>query len=564
MKRFLLVLAVLFVLSLVVAGVTFYTASGRTALPGGSKILRVSLSGSLPEYAAEPTLPFTLQRSQTLINLFQALTAAAGDDSVEVVVVEISSPRMGLARAQEVLRLLTTVREAGKKIHCFAETFGEGTNGTLDYYLSTACDRLTLAPAGDLNLLGLFWDLAYYRGTLDKLKIEPDFYQAGVYKGTGETFMRQNASAEAAESYGGVLDDLYGQIVSAVASARGLPAESVAGIIDGAPYASEEALAMGLVDALAHRDTFRQGVEDGLAGDARWMDVDDYFRQRSSTGPIAVVFAQGTIVRGDGAYDPWTNQRFVGSDDLAGLLEDLEEDDSVRAVVLRINSPGGSALASDLILRSVQRLAESKPVVVSMSDIAASGGYYIAARANRVLAERATITGSIGVVFGKVATRNFESEMLGITHDSLQRGQQANYFSLLDRFSDSQAERVRQLMQNTYERFTGHVAEGRGMSPEAVERAAGGRIWTGAQALELGLVDEVGGLGAAIAAAGQEAGIEVDFGRLRTFPRAPSLLQFLEQQQAVKVADLLRYSLPFSPPRSLEIPAEASSLAAPF
>ena len=564
MKRFLLVLAVLFVLSLVVVGIAAYTVSGRASLPGGSKVLRLSLSGALPEYAAEPTLPFASQRSQTLIGLFQALTTAAEDDSVEALVVEFSSPRMGLARAQEVLRLLEAVGDSGKKVHCYADTFGEGTNGTLDFYLTTACDRLTLSPAGDLNLLGLFWDLAYYRGSLDKLKIEPDFYQAGDYKGTGETFMRQSASAEAAESYGAVLDDLYTQIVGAIASARGLPVESLTAIVDGAPYAADEALAMGLVDSLDYRDGFRRGVDDDLGLDARWVDVEDYYRQRSSTGPIAVVFAQGTIVRGDGAYDPWTNQRFIGSEDLSDLLQELEDDGSVKAVVLRINSPGGSALASDLILRSVQQLAESKPVVVSMSDVAASGGYYIAARANHVLAEQASITGSIGVVFGKVATRDFERELLGITHDTLQRGEQANYFSLLDRFSDSQAERVRELVQNTYERFTGHVAEGRQMSSEAVERAAGGRIWTGGQALDLGLVDGLGGLGAAIAAAGREAGIEADVHQLRTFPRAPSLLQFLEQRQAAKIAGMLRYSLPFSPPRSLEIPAEASSLAAPF
>lgn len=563
MKRFLLFLALLLVLSLVVAGVAAYIASGRAGLPGGDKVLQVDLSGPLPDYAAEPTIPFRYERTTTLADLHVALASAADDDSVKALAVKIDSPRMGLAKAQAVRRLLADLRSAGKPVHCFAESFGEGGNGTLDYYLATACDHLTLTPAGQLNLLGLFWDQAFYRGTLDKLKIEPDFYQAGTYKGTGEAFMREDISDAAEESYSAVLDDLYRQIVGAVAEARGLPVSSVTGIIDDAPYSAEDALAIGMVDALDYYDGFRQRLDDEFEAEPTWVDLQRFVRRRGG-GPIAVVFAQGTIIRGDGAFDPWTNQRFIGSDEMAELLQRLDDDDTVKAVVLRIDSPGGSALASDLILRSIQTLSESKPVVVSMSDVAASGGYYIAARANRILAEPATITGSIGVVFGKVATRAFEHEMLGITHDSLQRGRQANYFSLLDRFSETQQERVRELMQDTYDRFTNHVAEGRQLSPSAVERAAQGRIWTGAQAAELGLVDELGGLGAAITAAAREAEVEVDSSRLRMYPRAPTLWQFLEQRQALEIARMIRFSLPFSPPRSLEVSADTAALSAPF
>lgn len=564
MKRFLLLLALLLVLSIVVLVIAVYTATGDAPFADGDKVLELELSGPMPDYTAEPSLPFAYQRTQSLAEVYLALTRAAQDESVRAVAVRIGSPRMGLAKAQEVRRLLLQLRDAGKRVECFAETFGEGTNGTLDYYLATACEHVTLAPAGDLNLLGLFWDQSFYRGTLDKLKIEPDFYQAGDYKGTGEVFMRQDNSPAAAESYAGVLDGLYAQIVTAVVEARGLPDDAVTAIIDDAPYAADDALAMGLVDAVAYHDAFRQQLNDELGSDPVWVELSDYRSRRSHRGPIAVVFAQGTIIRGNGAYDPWTDQRFIGSDELAELLEQLGEDDSIKAVVLRINSPGGSALASDLILRSVERLAETKPVVVSMSDVAASGGYYIAARAHRVLAEPATITGSIGVVVGKVATRAFEHELLGITHDSMQRGRQADYFSLLDRFSESQSARVRSLMQNTYDRFTNHVAEGRDLSPEAVERAAQGRIWTGAQAHALGLVDELGGLGAAVAAAAQEAGIEVDQARLRLFPRAPSLWQFLEQRQALRMTRMFRFSLAFRAPQSLEIPPDAAGLATPF
>ncbi len=567
MKRFLVVLLLLLLVSVVVAGAAFYFSSGSssTVFSGGNKILALTLSGTLPDYVAEAPLPFSAGPSRSLANLYLTLESAAEDDSVVALAVTIDGPRIGLARAQEVRRLLLRLRDQGKRTECFLETVGAGGNGTLDYYLATACERITLAPAGDLNLMGLFWDLSFYRGTLDKLKVEPDFYQAGTYKGAGETFTRSELSPAAEESYETVLDDLYGQIVSAVAEARGLPAASVSAIINGAPYDADEALSMGMVDALDYHDGFQNRLEQELGEDPAWVELGDYARKKPSRGKVAVVFAQGTIVRGAASYDPWTQQRSIASGEIIELLDELAEDASVEAVVLRINSPGGSALASDLILRSVQQLAETKPVVVSMSDVAASGGYYIAARAHHVVAEAATITGSVGVVFGKVATRAFEQELLGISHDSIQRGDNANYFSILDRFSEPQSERVRTLIERTYRRFTQHVAEGRQMTPEAVERAAQGRIWTGTQALDLGLVDELGGLSTAIETAAEKAGLDPQDAGVAFFPRPPSFWRFLEERQAAQVANLLQgFSLRLAVPQGLELPADAAALSAPF
>jgi protease-4 len=274
-----------------------------------------------------------------------------------------------------------------------------------------------------------------------------------------------------------------------------------------------------------------------------------------------VVFAQGTIVRGSNGTDPWSQQRYVGSETLGTILRELAEDSEVAAVVLRIDSPGGSALASDLMLREVIRLAERKPVVVSMSDVAASGGYYIASKASGIVAEPATITGSIGVVGGKFVLRRFQEDLLGITHDTLKRGANADFFSTLDHFSPQQAELYERLMLRIYEAFVGHVADGREMTREAVDTVAQGRIWTGRQALEHGLVDQLGGLDTALDLARQKAGLKpeeataIDF-----YPRPPSLMEFLSRNLEPflgrpSAESLLLRSLP-SAPMPLELPPE--------
>jgi len=284
---------------------------------------------------------------------------------------------------------------------------------------------------------------------------------------------------------------------------------------------------------------------------------------------VAVVFTQGIIVRGSNGTDPWSQQRFVGSESLGAILRELADDPGVSAVVLRVDSPGGSALASDLMLREVIRLAESKPVVVSMSDVAASGGYYIASQATGIVAEPATITGSIGVVGGKFVLRRFQEELLGITHDTLARGANADFFSTLDPFSPEQAEQYERLMRRIYDTFVGHVAEGREMTREEVDSVAQGRIWTGRQALDLGLVDQLGGLDVALEMARQQAGLEAEEATAIDFyPRPPSLMDFLSQNLEPFLGrppaeSLLLRSLP-SAPMPLELPPEVLEFLVDF
>ena len=533
MKRLLLILLILGVLGFAAAAAGIWLAGSGQPLTG-PVVLTWRLDRALVDYEVTPSLPFFEEfRRPSLAGAYRALSGARDDNSVKGVAVYLQDARFGLAKAQELRRLLQDLAQHGKFVECYLETAGEGSNGTLDYYFATACDHISMAPAGDLNLLGLYANSMFVRGTLDKLKIEPDFTHAGEFKSAPEMYTHYEHSPEAEEALSAVLDDLYAQIVGAIAVERDLSGERVLDLIDGAPYAAAEAVELGLVDEIAFPDQFRDRVDGKSEKRLRRVDLFDYVPpERSAAGGfVAVVFAQGTIRRGSTGMDPWTDELFIGSDDLGGLLRDLAEDDSVDAVVLRVDSPGGSALASDLILREVSLLAEEKPVVVSMSDVAASGGYYISARTHQIVAEAATITGSIGVWAGKLVTAEFERELLGISHDTLKRGANADIYSSLQRFSPDQAERFQYLMDRVYENFVAHVAEGREMTTEEVLAVAAGRIWTGDQAASRGLVDAVGGLDVAIRLAQEAAGLDsAKAPRLRFYPRAPTFFESLFSQ----------------------------------
>lgn len=570
MRRLLLLFLLLVGLAVAIA-VVAVLQSGSGAIrsfAAGPTVLSLTLSEPLVDYAPEPTLPFVrLRPRQSLATIYRAVRRARTDQHVRAVRFYVQRAAMGFGQAQELRRLLASLRDAGKPLHCYLEGAGEGTNGTLAYYLVTACPRIALTPASDVNLIGMHIDSPFLRGALDKLRIEPDFDHVGRYKSAAESFTRSDHSEDSREALEAILDDLYGQIVGAVAEARGLPPERVRELVDRGPYTAEDALAAGLVDEIVYPDEFEQAIRDEVGENAVFPTTEEYAAEASRRGPLAVVFAQGTIVRGGDGLDPWTRERYIGSDDLGGLLSDLAEDETTRAVVLRVDSPGGSALASELILRQAQRLAEAKPLVVSMSSLAASGGYYISSGARSIVAEAGTLTGSIGVVGGKLATRNFQQELLGITHDTLQRGANADFYSALDTFTPEQAETYHRQMEAVYERFVSHVAEGRGLSHDEVAAIAEGRVWSGERARDIGLVDEIGGLDRALEIAAEGAGLDLSTTAVSYYPSPPSLLDWIEDDGlpslAVDPADLLRALGPRTP-RSLELPPDLARLARPF
>lgn len=571
-RLFFLFLAAL-LLGALVAGFGLMRSVGRGGLPGGETLLTYRLAAPLPDFPREAPLPLPgVEPEPSLAGLWTALAAARGDDQVVGLALHVRDARFGLAKAQELRRLLERFAASGKPVECYLETTGEGANGTLEYYVASACSSLSLAPAGEVALLGLFFDQTFLRGSLDKLKIEPSFLTAGKFKSAGETFTEQRHSPAAREALDAVLDGYFDALVAGIAASRHLPEAAVRELFDRGPLSADEALAAGLIDEIAYPDEFEERLAE-LGDDPRRLSLLDYgrraARRHAGTGErVAVVFAQGTIVRGASGVDPWSGEVYLGSDDLDETLEDLAEDDGVKAVVLRVDSPGGSALASDLILRRVELLARAKPVIVSMSDVAASGGYYIAARAQQILAEAGTLTGSIGVVAGKLATERFQSELLGATHDPLHRGAHAGLYSGLRPFDEAERELMQRRLDATYGRFLDHVAAGRSLDRGAVEAVAEGRIWTGADALGAGLVDQLGGLDDAVAAARTAAGLEAGAGGIELLPKAPGLFEWLAGPRRPRLALDLRAALErLATPRApfeLELPPHLAPLAHPF
>jgi protease-4 len=553
----------------VLATVAGILMGGRETVGEGPTVLVWRLAGPVLEQR-EPRLPFGGGTAPVSIaELYPALRAARQDSGVRGLAVYIQDADLGLAKAQELRRQMMALRRAGKFVECYLETAGEGSNGTLAYYLATACETIHLAPAGDLNLLGIYSETRFLRGALDKLKIDPVFNRVGRFKSAVESYTQDRYSPEAEEAIAAVLDGYFAQIVAAVAEARHKSEPQVRALIDGAPWSAEEALARGLVDRLSYPDEFKAHLKKRLGREPGYVAIEDYRPRQVLAGKrVAVVFALGTIVRGGGGAAPWTQETYLGSDDFATVLHDVREDGSIAAIVLRIDSPGGSALASDFMLREIEKLEEKKPVVVSMSDEAASGGYYIAAKADRIVAEPATLTGSIGIFGGKFVTRRFEEEILGLGHDVQKRGANADIYSTLQPYTPQQEARVQQLMERTYRTFIGHVATGRKMSRAAVERVAGGRVWTGAAAQKIGLVDELGGLDRAVEIARQQARIGAgETVGLDFYPAPPSWLDlFLEKRQPrlpAALAEIVK-GLETTSPRLLELPPEVARIAGHF
>lgn len=538
-----------------------------SALALGDVVLTWELSGSYPERpSADASFLPGFPHGESFSSLYRALRTARADASVKGLAVTIDGAGLGIAQAQEVRRQFGELRAAGKTVACYLETVGEGRNGTLDYYLASACDSIAVAPSGEFNLLGLAFDSYFLRGALDKLKIDPQFHHRGRFKSASEMYTEREHSPAAREALNALLDGFYAQVVAGIAEGRKLEPAAVRGLFDQAPFDLERAQAAGLVDELLFPDQFLQAVEDKFPDASRRELLSERSFGMSTGRHVAVLFADGTIVRGESGSDPWSGETALGSSSLTKTLRALAEDDDVAAVVLRVDSPGGSALASDLILREVDALKAKKPVVASFSDLAASGGYYIAAKASRIVAEEGSITGSIGVVSGKLVINRFREEILGVTGEILKRGANADLYSSSVPFGPSQEAAFVGQMDRIYSRFIAHVAAGRGMATAAVEEIAQGRVWTGEDAKRVGLVDELGGLDRAIALAGELGGLS-SAPRFSFHPAPPDFWKLLRDAGWPRMSPELRALAGLLSNRSrgdLEAPANLRQLARPF
>ena len=498
-------------------------------------ILELDLTDGIAEGpVTDPLSAIMSRRKLRLSDVLEGLKRARQDDRVRALVVKVGGGRIGLARMQEIREAVSAFRESGKLAVAWSESFGEFTHGNVPYYLATAFDRIYLQPSGTLGLTGVAIEQLFLHDALAKAGIAFQAAKRYEYKSAADNLTERAFTPPAREAAERLAASVAEQITTAIAERRGKTADEARALLDRGPFLADDALAEGLVDALGYRDEVYADVRKEAGPDAILQYVARYQRTHALTerarklpNPrerfVAVIYASGPIRQGRSGRSPLGGSS-IGSDTVASALRAATSDDRVRAVLLRVNSPGGSAVASDTIWREVVRTrAAGKPVVVSMSDLAASGGYYISMAADVIVAEPGTITGSIGVITGKPVLEEAFGR-IGVTTDSVSVGSGAAMFAPTHPFSEEEWQRLNTWLDAIYRDFTEKAASGRRMTVEQVHEVARGRVWSGADAARNGLVDELGGMADAAEIARRRAGLPAG-APLRAFPRQSPLDQ---------------------------------------
>jgi len=495
-------------------------------------VLELDLERGVQEHVPDDPLSAALgDRALTVRDIVDALHRARDDDRVHAVVARIGAGGMGFARAEEIRDAVLAFRESGKPAVVFSETFGEFGPGHSGYYLATAFERIYLQPSGDVGLAGLVAEGMFLSGTLDKLDVEPRIEQRYEYKNAANTFNETEFTEAHAEATGRVLESIFENMVSGIAQGREMDQARVSALIDRGPFVAGEALQAGLVDRLAYRDEVYDSLRAEFGDRTRFLYAKRYLDRAGRPhrrGPtVALIYGVGAVVRGDGGFNPLTGTS-MASDRVTRAFREAIEDDDVTAIVFRVDSPGGSYVASDAIWRETVRARDAgKPVIVTMGDVAASGGYFVAIDADRIIAQPSTITGSIGVLGGKMITTGLWDQV-GVSWDELTVGGNATIWSTISDYTPEEFARTEAILDRIYDDFTGKVAAGRGMTQDDVHEIARGRIWTGVDAQRVGLVDDLGGFTTAFFHARELTGLEPDADiRVRVFPERRTLLESL-------------------------------------
>jgi len=494
-------------------------------MPRSHSPLLLELDLTHPLLEVEPEDPIAKLRSRNrprLKSVLRTLYDAGNDPRVVGLIAKVGNPAMPLAQAQEIRDAVRAFAASGKPTFAWAETYGENTPASVTYFLASGFGEVWLQPSGEVNLLGVAMETRFLRGLLDKLGVVPELGQRYEYKNAADRILRTEMSDAHREAYDRLAASAWEQIVAGVAEARGLTAEAVQEIADRAPVSAADAVTAGLVDHVGYRDEVYAAARRAASkdGDVALLFADKWSKPEK---PVAKVVRQVrarktaavALVEGHGGIAIGRSRRsaqgqVMGSDTVAAQLRAAVRDDNVKAIVFRVDSPGGSYVASDTIWREVVCAREAgKPVVVSMGSVAGSGGYFVACPADVIVAQPGTLTGSIGVLGGKAVIAGL-TDKVGLSYDSVQRGEHARMYSTHEPFSDSERERLDAFLDAVYVDFTTKVAQGRGMTREAVHEVARGRVWTGADARENGLVDELGGLRDALRIARRRAALGDD------------------------------------------------------
>ncbi|MEZ5427677.1 MAG: signal peptide peptidase SppA [Pyrinomonadaceae bacterium] len=504
---------------------------GRPNVPENS-VLILNVSGELPDYSPDDPMArvFGINQPQSFTSLLTQLRKAKADKRIGAVLLDISFPQIAWGKADELREAIKDFRTSGKPIYSYMEI---GMNK--EYYIASATEKIYLAPGGDLYVNGFAANAMFYRGSLDKLGIEPDFIKIGKYKNAPDQYTRKEMSDEQREVINAILEEYYGRLVNGIAEARNKTPEDVKALIDNAPYHAKDAEAQGLVDGAIYRDQVYEELkkrldykaEDDLriVSNSAYKEIPADSLGLNNGQRIAVIYASGAINIGSSQKSPFGGET-VGSDTIVQAVNGAADDESIKAIVLRVDSPGGSALASDLMWHALEEAKKKKPVVVSMADVAASGGYYISCNASKIVAEPATITGSIGVFMGKPNVKGLYN-WLGVSNEYILKGKNAGIFRETESWTEEERKKMEdQTNKIYYDDFVPKVAQGRNKSPEEVNNLGQGRVWTGTQAKENGLIDEFGGLEKAIAVAKELAQIPAENEVSRVaLPKPPTLFE---------------------------------------
>jgi protease-4 len=534
-----IVLALLFVAVVISAAGLVLTALlvGRDPVVAGNSVLMMKVSGDLHEVEPGGVIGQFLEPPPTVRSVTEALRKAKVDKRITGVIIRPTGTAALWAKVQEVRDAITDFRTSGKPIVGYLEQGGEQ-----EFYLASACDKVFLMPTASLDLTGVATYELFLRGTLDKVGAYPDALHIGEFKTASNIYTEKTYTPSHREMAESLNRDLYDQLVQGLAEARHKSEAEMQALIDHGPFLPEDAVRAGLIDDVAYEDELDDKVQLA-SGTSRFVTESEYRNVGATSlglnrGPrIAVLYAVGVISTGESSDD---GTQVVGSDTIVDYLRKVRADSSIRAVVLRIDSPGGSAIASDVIWREVMLTRAVKPVIASMSDVAASGGYYIAMPAHAIVAEPATLTGSIGVVMVKFVIDG-TLDKLGMNIEQVTNGRYADLYSPVRPFSTEERTKVLAQMQATYESFVEKAASGRQTTPERIDAIAQGRVWTGKQAKNLGLVDELGGLHRALALARTRAKIADDAEvELVIYPQHRSIYQLFQVPFGTESGSMLR------------------------
>lgn len=534
-----------------------------------NSVLVLSVSGELPDYAAEEPLAkaFGIKPQQSFSSLLTQLRKAKVDKRIGAVLLDIDFPGIGWGKADEFRDAVKDFRASGKPVYAYMEI---GTNR--EYYLATAADKIFLPPSGDIYINGFAAEAMFYKGSLDKLGVEADVIQIGPkYKNAPDRYTKKEMSDGQREVINALLDEYYSRFTAAIAESRKKSVEDVKSLIDAAPYNANQAKSIGLIDDAFYREQVDNDLKVKLGykeddklrtirgGDYREIPSDSLGLNNGDK--VAIIYASGAINVGRSSSGP-LNGEMVGSDTIVSAVNDAANDKSIKAIVLRVDSPGGSALASDMMWYALENAKAKKPVVVSMGDVAASGGYYIACNANKIVAEPSTVTGSIGVFMGKPVVKGLY-DWLGVTNEYVMRGKNAGIFRETEKWTPEERSKMEAQTNSIYfDNFVPKVAKGRSKTVEEVNTLGQGRVWTGTQAKANGLIDEFGGLEKAIAIAKELANLPGDKDVRRViFPEPRPFLETYfgnetsSQTKELQAQNALMESLPLNVRRAFRFAA---------